>query len=140
MAACRTLGCLLDTSAVILHLRNFPGMKELLLELLDARGQLAVSTVTLVEVWQGVKAGEEGKTRRFFEGVSVIPLDAELAEKAGELARSLRENGFTIELADIIIAAAALAAKVPVLTTNRRHFSFVDGLEVLEIKSLLGCR
>lgn len=137
MAKCTPVGCLLDTSAVILHLRGLPGMKELLLALLDSRGRLAVSAVTLVEVWQGVKAGEEDRTRRFFTGMEVIPLNAALAEEAGRLACSLRERGFTVELADAVIAATALAAGAPVLTANRRHFSLFPGLDVWEIGALL---
>ncbi|MBE3588165.1 MAG: type II toxin-antitoxin system VapC family toxin [Thermoanaerobacteraceae bacterium] len=140
MAAPESIGCVLDTSAVILHLRKYPGVEELLLEMNETRGRLAVSAVTLVEIWQGTKKGEEEKTRRFFEGTMVIPLNKKLAERAGHLAQSLRKKGLTIEMADIVIAATALEAKAPVLTTNQRHFSYVGGLEILEIGVLAGGR
>lgn len=124
--------CVLDTGVIIFHLRNFRGVKERLLRLL-AQGGLAVSAVTVVEVWQGMRSGESERTRALFRGIEVVPLDALLAEKAGDLVRSQREQGYTMDLADAVIAATAMELGVPLLTTNRRHFDTVAGLVVWEM-------
>jgi predicted nucleic acid-binding protein len=127
---------LLDTGVVIAHLRGFPGVAELLISL-GARGPLATSVVTVVEVWQGAKAREAERTQLFFSGVEVIPLEAELAEAAGHLARSLREKGYTVGLADAVVAATAQHLDVPVLTTNKKHFEHVPGLRVRDLRESL---
>jgi len=124
--------CVLDTGVIILHLRNLPGVKERLLRL-SAQGVLAVSAVTVVEVWQGMRAGESERTGVLFRGLEVVPLDARLAEKAGDLVRFQRERGYTLDLADAAIAATALELGVPLLTTDRRHFEPVGGLAVWEM-------
>lgn len=128
--------CLLDTGAVIAHLRGFAGVAELLAGLAQG-GPLATSVVTVVEVWQGAREREIERTRLFFSGVSVVPLDEDLAEASGQLARALREKGYTIGLADAVVAATAQRLDVPVLTTNRKHFECVPGLRVEDLRELL---
>lgn len=128
--------CLLDTGVVIAHLRGFAGVADLLAGL-AGKGRLATSVVTVLEVWQGAKEREVERTRLFFSGVELIPLDAGLAEAAGNLARHIREKGFTVSLADAVVAATALRLGVPVLTTNSKHFACVPDLRVWDFRDLL---
>ena len=132
----REYSCLLDTGAVISHLRGIAGVTELL-ERLGEKGTLAVSPVTAVEVWQGTKEPEIERTRAFFTGVETVVLDEKLGEAAGFLAQRLRRDGFTIQLADAVIAATALDLCIPVLTTNARHFTLVPNLEVWDLKGMI---
>lgn len=131
--------CLLDTGAVIAHLRGFPVVCELLMGL-ARKGPLAVSAVTLVEVWQGAREREVERTRLFFSGVRIVALDGELGEEAGLLAGGLRAKGFTVSLADAVVAATARRLGVPVLTTNAKHFWCVDGLEVWDLRAMVADR
>ncbi|MDK2883016.1 MAG: hypothetical protein PWP58_1352 [Bacillota bacterium] len=66
--------CLLDTGVVIACLRGLAEVTSLLSHLVE-RGPLAVSAITVLEVWQGAKEREIKATRAFFDGVRVIALD-----------------------------------------------------------------
>lgn len=127
---------LLDTGVLIAHLRNLPGLKEFLRRL-ASKATLLVSAVTVVEIWQGARPAEIEKTRLLFDALQVLPLDENLAEQAGRLAGELRRSGLTIGLADAIIAATALQARAPIITTNPKHFTPVPGLEVRDLREEL---
>lgn len=129
-------GLLLDTGVLIAHLRNLPGTKELLLKLSE-HAQPVVSAVTVVEVWQGAKAGEHEKTRLLFQGLKVVPLEEQLAEQAGKLAFQLRSSGITIGMADAVIGATARQIGAVILTTNRKHFEVIAGLKVWDLAEML---
>lgn len=77
------------------------------------------------------------RTQLFFSGVEVIPLEAELAEAAGHLARTLRQKGYTVGLADAVVAATAQHLDVPVLTANEKRFEHVPGLRVRDLREAL---
>lgn len=127
---------LLDTGILISHLRNIPGVKQLLLKIAQ-QFNLSISAVTVVEIWQGAKPGEVEATKKFMQGFKVIPLNSYLAEKSGKLAAELRSKGINADFADIIIAATAREYNAPVLTTNGKHFRIIQDLEVWDLKRLL---
>lgn len=131
--------CLLDTGVVIAWLRGLAEVTSLLSHLVE-KGSLAVSAITVLEVWQGAKEREIKATRAFFDGVRVIALDQFLAEKAGLLVQQLRRSGITISLPDASIAATALRLGIPILTTNRKHFAPVPHLQVWDLKDKLSER
>lgn len=117
-------------------MRNLPGVKEFLVKLIENTFPV-ISSVTLVEIWQGAKENEIEKTRLLLQGFEVISLDKNLAEQAGQLAYKLRLGGFTIGLADAVIGTTALQIRAPLLTTNRKHFEIISGLEVWDLKDML---
>ena len=127
---------LVDTGVIICHLRNLPGVKDLLQQL-AAHTFFAVSAVTLVEIWQGAKPAEAEKTRLLLQAFEVFPLNQVVAERAGHLTRGLRTKGFSLDLADAVIGATALQIGAPILTTNRKHFISIPNLEVLDLQTLL---
>jgi predicted nucleic acid-binding protein len=127
---------LLDTSVLIAHLRKMPGVKALL-ERFREQMSFAISTITLVEVWQGAKPAETEQTRLLLQGLDDIPLDAVLAEKAGQLAYQLRIKGYTCDLADAVIGVTAINRNAPVLTTNIKHFEAIPGLDIWDLRSML---
>lgn len=58
-------------------------------------------------------------------------MNAVVAERAGEIFRSLHSTGQMIEISDIFIAATALANNLPVKTLNIRHFERVKGIKLV---------
>jgi predicted nucleic acid-binding protein len=116
----RRLSCVLDTDIVIdfLRQRNYA---RLLLADWAGRGLLAISTLTHLEVYQGMKRGEEDATNRFLDGLVSLAVDISIARRAGKILGELRPKGITIGMGDAIIAATALEHQVPVLTNNISH-------------------
>ena len=98
-------------------------------------GLLAVSALTHLEIYHGMKTGEEGATSAFLDGLISIVVDIPVARQAGIMLRELRSKGTTIGIADAIIAATALQFGAPLLTNNVEHYPFpnlkvIRGLEI----------
>lgn len=128
------IACLLDTDIVIDFLRQREYARRLL-EKWAEEGLLAISTLTHLEVYQGMKAGEEGGTNAFLDGLTSVPVDVPIARQAGRMLGELRSKGVTVGIADSIIAATALQIGAPLLTNNTEHYPFpqlkvIRGLEV----------
>jgi predicted nucleic acid-binding protein len=129
----QAVSCLVDTDIAIDFLRRQDYARKLL-ESWASRGLLAISTITHLEIYHGMKASEEGATDAFLDGLLSIPVDISIARRAGKLLGNLRSKGVTVGMADAIIAATTLDLDVPLLTKNIDHYPFpglttVRGLE-----------
>jgi predicted nucleic acid-binding protein len=122
-----------DTDVAIDFLRRREYAQKLL-ENWAGEGLLAISTLTHLEIYQGMKAGEEGATNTFLDGLISVVVDIPIARRAGTMLGDLRSKGLTIGIADAIIAATALQFGAPLLTNNIEHYPFpnlqvIRGLE-----------
>jgi len=125
----RGVTCLIDTDIVIDFLRR----REYALELLkhwSNNGLIAVSTLTHLEIYQGMKINEEAVTNSFLDDMISIAVDVQIARQAGVMMRNLRSKGKTMSIGDAIIAATALDINVPLLTNNTQHYIY-QGLKVI---------
>ena len=128
------VACLVDTDVAIDFLREHDYARNLL-EHWTGEGLLAISTLTHLEIYQGMKVGEEGATNAFLDGLISVVVDVPIARWAGKMLGELRPKGVTVGIADAIIAATALRLNAPLLTNNVEHYPFTDlkvirGLEV----------
>jgi predicted nucleic acid-binding protein len=119
------ISCMVDTDIAIDFLRK-RGYALKLLESWAGEGLLAISTLTHLEIYQGMKAGEERATNAFLDGLVSVTVDIPIARRAGILLGKLRSKGKTIGIADAIIAATALQLGTPLLTNNIEHYPFPD--------------
>lgn len=129
-----TLMYMLDTNAASEALRGHPRVDARLRSL--APGQWCISAVTCSEMRYGVARRPEALrlhqlVNEFLRVVTILPWDAEAANRHGELRADLRSRGTPIGDFDEMIAAHALAIGAVVVTDNMRHFKQVPGL-VLE--------
>ena len=130
----RGISCLLDTDIAIDFLRRRDYARKLL-EKWVGEGLLAISTLTHLEIYQGMKSGEEKATNLFLDGLISIVVDVPIARQAGRMLGELRSKGVTVGIGDAIIAATALQVSAPLLTNNVEHYPFTDlrvvrGLEI----------
>ena len=128
------ISCLVDTDVAIDFLRRREYAQKLL-ENWAGEGLLAISTLTHLEIYQGMKIGEEDATNVFLDGLISVVVDISIARRAGTMLGELRSKGMTIGIADAIIAATALQFGTPLLTNNVEHYPFpnlkvIRGLEV----------
>jgi predicted nucleic acid-binding protein len=100
-------------------------LKNLLREL-----KVIMVGMVMAEVLQGVKLPKETVlVKQNLERLPYLEITREMWEGAGEISASLRSEGVTIPLSDLIIAAAALAGKHEVFTIDP-HFEKVAGLRL----------
>jgi predicted nucleic acid-binding protein len=117
------ISCLIDTDIAIDFLRRREYARALL-NRWAGEGLLAISTLTHLEIYQGMKTGEEGATNVFLDGLVSVVVDIPIARQAGGMLGELRLKGTTIGIADAIIAATALQLGAPLLTNNVEHYPF----------------
>ena len=89
---------------------------------------LAISTVSVLEFLEGYGHPHAGE--RLLEAYVRLPVTDSVARRGSRLRRTLRAAGQMIGDFDVLIAATALDAGVPLVTANVTHFKRVQGLEV----------
>jgi len=97
---------------------------------------LAVSTVTAMEVHFGLaldpmRARRLGSVMRaILEAVSVLPYELEDARATATLRAALQKRGRPIGAYDALIAGAALARGLVLVTSNEKEFGRASGLKI----------
>lgn len=119
------ISCLLDTDIAIDFLRRRDYARKLL-EHRAGEGLQAISTLTQLEIYRGMKPIEEDTTNAFLDGLISVAVDIPIARRAGSMPAENRTRGVTVGIADAIIAATALHLNVPLLTNNVEHYPFKD--------------
>jgi hypothetical protein len=104
---------LFDTNILIDYLRGIPQARAQC----DNHSDRAVSIVTWMEVMAGSTAANEADTRSFLLNFYIVPLDADVAERACLLRRNNR-----VKLPDAIIQATAEDSGRILITRNTRDF------------------
>lgn len=89
---------------------------------------LAVSTVSVLEFLEGYE--HPGAGERLLEAYLRLPVTDSVARRGSRLRRRLRADGQMIGDFDVLIAATALDAGLPLVTANTAHFRRVEGLAV----------
>jgi predicted nucleic acid-binding protein len=119
---------LVDTSILIDYLRGHPNAGEVL-ERERLADVLHASEITRLEVLAGMRPAEHDQTRALLATLSWHPVDAEIAEIAGNLGRQWLRSHHTIDSADLAIAATALQTGARLLTRNVKHFPMFTDLQ-----------
>jgi predicted nucleic acid-binding protein len=106
-----------------------------------AEDQFEVAAITIAELWHGVErasATHRTSRQKYLEAlVAVLPIIAYTEETAYFHARiwsDLEASGKIIGAYDLIVAATALQRGSVLATFNRRHFSQVKDLNIIEPK------
>jgi len=125
--------CLVDSDVCIDFLREREYAGTLLRKWL-AKGLLSISAITHLEIYAGIRKGEESVTGAFLDLMVTLPVDEMIACSAGDIIRNLKSRGITISPSDSIIAASALFTNVPLITNNVSDYpvSAIPGLIVVK--------
>jgi predicted nucleic acid-binding protein len=113
-----------DTTVFIDYLRGRSEVIPLIQDVLDRRINPAISIITVVELWAGVKdAKDEKRHKALLSPFRRIQIHSAIAYRAGAMAYSFYKNGDkSISLPDFIIAATAEYLKADIVTRNGKHF------------------
>jgi predicted nucleic acid-binding protein len=113
---------LLDSGIIIDVLNGKRGRAEAVNQLIREGSEMACCSINVTEVYAGLRPGEEAKTERLLRGLRFFEVTWEIAKLAGELQNHWRQQGRTLALPDVTIAAVALAHKLTLLTGNPKDF------------------
>ena len=96
-------------------------------------GQLAMSSVTLAELYAGAYKHSQvnrllGLIGDLLQEVQVIDFDSAGAEKFGQVRGTLLQQGISVPTADLMIASAALVHNLTLVTHNTADYQNIPGL------------
>lgn len=123
---------LLDTSILIDYYRKKDKKKTALFHLAEKWPLFAVSAVTHFEIYVGV-AEQKSFWDSFFQEVSILPFNAEISLLAATIDKHLKKARQQLAIPDLFIAATALSNNLPCATLNRKHFSRIPNLQIIEL-------
>jgi predicted nucleic acid-binding protein len=127
---------LVDTGILIRHLRGRRGAVRLLREL-GSRDRLAISAVTRAEIRAGMRGDEDRATRRLLARLETVPVDAEIADRAGALLRQAHNRARALHVIDALIAATAVQRSMTLVTLNQADLQGL-GLSLYPVPDDLG--
>ena len=117
---------LADTSVWVSFLRRGPALAPAFSKALEERRVVTVGPV-VAELVQGVAAEARTEIEERLGAMPFVPLRRREWVIAGHVSGVLRGRGTPVNLVDVVIAAAARSAEIPVLTADR------DFLKIAEV-------
>ncbi|HET9593594.1 MAG TPA: type II toxin-antitoxin system VapC family toxin [Solirubrobacterales bacterium] len=119
------MSIVLDTTVLVDHLRG----SSLAGEYIAALGAAPFcSEVTRIETLRGLRSEERRRAQRLLALITWVPVDEEVARRAGELGRRWRRSHPGIGVPDLAIAATAELLEAQLATQNLKHFPMFEGL------------
>lgn len=121
---------LLDTSVLIELFRTKDKGKTLFYKLAKKEQVFAISSITHYEILIGSNDMQNEFWDNLFSALVIIPFDALCSTSAVNIYKDLKSKSKMIELADLAIAATALANNIELATLNTKHFSHIKDLKI----------
>ncbi|QJD79784.1 type II toxin-antitoxin system VapC family toxin [Spirosoma rhododendri] len=122
---------LVDTSILIDFFRKTDKSNSALISLVRRGYSYCISAVTEYEIYIGATPAQIDFWNGFLDRTTVLPFDKLTANVAVDLTRTLKQNRNLIDIADLFIAATAIANNLPCATLNRKHFERITGLRMV---------
>ena len=126
----------LDTDFLVNFLRN--GKEEVeFIRKNEIDKDLATTYINLFELYYGAyKSNEKQNNLKsislLLSRINILNFSNESVKKAGEILAKLEKEGKPIEFRDLFIGTIALVNNYPIKTNNIKHFSRIEGLNILD--------
>ena len=123
---------LIDSDVLIDFLNNRAEAIRLLIKFEES--EMAISVITFAEILEGL-VGDRKKylnVRKGLSELSMLPVEANIAEQFANVRALLRSKGQLIENMDIFIAATALVHNLILVTNNKKDFDKIHNLQIYE--------
>ena len=122
----------LDTSILIEFFRKTHKEKTVLYRL-SSNYDFAVSSITIFEIYSGVKGDSQIKFwNNMLKSVEVIEFNASIAKLASTINSELKKSNRRIDIRDLFIGATAIDMGIPLATLNKKHFQRLPNLTLLD--------
>ena len=122
---------LLDSSILIDFFRKKDKTKTSFYQLSDSFGEFSISSITEYEITCGATESQMNYWKEFLQRITILSFDSREVAKARFIYKELKKNRKQIAIADLFIAATAIANNLPLATLNKKHFESIEGLELV---------
>jgi predicted nucleic acid-binding protein len=123
---------LLDTSVLIEMFRMKDKTATFFYRLSNDNNAFAISILTHYEIFRGSNSVQDNFWANFLKNIKVIPFDLISSNEAIGIYKLLKTQNQMIDLADLLIAATAIAHNLDLATLNLKHFSKISNLRILK--------
>ncbi|HZI68787.1 MAG: type II toxin-antitoxin system VapC family toxin [Ginsengibacter sp.] len=123
---------LADTSILIDLFRKTEKANSRFVQLALEGYEFQISAITEYEVYSGATAAQLPFWDKLLHKVKVLPFDKDVVKMAVSINSILKQKRKQIDLADLFIAATALANNLSFATLNKKHFERIDELKIIE--------
>ena len=121
----------LDTSILIDYYRKTDKENSVWVNLVKNRYDFSISVVTKYEIYSGATKSQLIFWNSIFKMIEVKSFDEVTSDIAVKINADLKRKRKQIDIADLFIAATAVACNCPLATLNKKHFERIDGLEII---------
>ena len=123
---------LVDTSILIDYYRKTDKEKSAWITLVRQEYSFAISAITKYEIYSGVTPNQLTFWDNVLQAITIIPFDEMTVDTAVIINSALKKKRKQLDLADLFIAATAVAHGLPFATLNTKHFERIDTLNIVE--------
>ena len=123
---------LLDTSVLIELFRVKDKASTFFYRLSNDNNDFAISILTHYEIFRGSNSVQDTFWTNFLKNIKVIPFDLISSNEAIEIYKLMKTQNQIIDLADLLIAATAIAHNLDLATLNLKHFTKIPNLHILK--------
>lgn len=125
----------LDTSFIIALMRRDERALTKLEEYISSDTRLTTTPITACELFKGAykstrREKELQKVKTTLSFIEMLDFSIEASERYGKLMASEGLHGAPIGDLDAMIASLALTHGEGIITSNRKHFERIDGLQI----------
>ncbi|MDO8749863.1 MAG: PIN domain-containing protein [Dehalococcoidia bacterium] len=113
---------LLDTTAIVDHLRGRRSVIDLLTSLGQAGHRLGVCCISIAEAYAGLRPQDRAKADLLIHGLEFSNISSEAAKTAGRLRYDWARSGVTLHITDALIASVAIEERATLITANVKDF------------------
>jgi len=97
----------------------------------------ATTIINVFELYSGAFKVSNSEKRvkdleKFLDSIKIFKFTLDSAKEAGKQRAELEKQGQVIDMRDIFIGAIALSENLPIKTNNKKHFSRIEGLKIIE--------
>ena len=123
---------LVDTSILIDYYRKTIKANAAWVTLIEKGYEFSISVITKYELYSGATQSQIAFWDSILASISIISFDESCVDTAVQINAVLKQKRKQIDLADLFIAATAMASNLPIATLNKKHFDRIDGLSIVE--------
>jgi tRNA(fMet)-specific endonuclease VapC len=123
---------LLDTTILIDYFRKTDKANSKLIALFDDGYDFSIAAVTHYEIYSGATPAQLSFWTNLLARTKVLAFDQIVSQTSVDINNMLKRKQKQIGMADLFIAATAIANNLPLSTLNRKHFDRIDGLTLLD--------
>lgn len=123
---------LIDTSILIDYFRKTDKENAALVAIVKQGYTYCISSVTEYEIYRGALLGQMAFWDNLLLKVEVLSFDKAASRIAVDINAELKRKRKQIEIADLFIAATAIANGLKLATLNKKHFDRIEALTLME--------